>query len=46
MSYYLTDSHSLDSQALIHATHDPLPFTDLHHLEMRNALALGLVVKP
>ena len=42
ISYYITDSHSLNAQAVIHATNDPLPFTGLHHLEMRNALALGV----
>ena len=42
VSYYLTDSNSSKAQAVIHATHDPLPFTGLHHLEMRNALALGV----
>jgi predicted nucleic acid-binding protein len=42
ISYYLTDTHSLEAQAVIHATQDPWPFTGLHHLEMRNALALGI----
>jgi predicted nucleic acid-binding protein len=41
ISYYISDSHSASAQALIHATADPLPFTGLHLLEMRNALALG-----
>jgi hypothetical protein len=33
ISYYVTDSHSLNAQAVIHATNEPLPFTGLHHLE-------------
>ena len=41
ISYYINDSNSASSQALIQATTDPLPFTGLHRLEMRNALALG-----
>ena len=39
ISCYITDSHSTDTQALIQSTNDPLPFTGLHHLELRNALA-------
>jgi predicted nucleic acid-binding protein len=42
ISYYINDSNSASAQALIHATTDPLPFTGLHRLEMRNALALGV----
>ena len=42
ISYYINDSNSVSAQALIHATTDPLPFTGLHRLEMRNALALGV----
>jgi predicted nucleic acid-binding protein len=42
VSYYVNDSNSPSAQALIHATTDPLPFTGLHRLEMRNALALGV----
>lgn len=42
ISYYINDSHSVSTQALLHATADPLPFTGLHRLEMRNALALGV----
>ncbi len=41
ISYYINDSHSVSAQAVLHATTDPLPFTGLHRLEMRNALALG-----
>jgi hypothetical protein len=40
ISYYINDSNSVGAQAIIHATTDPLPFTGLHRLEMRNALAL------
>ena len=42
ISYYINDSHSVGAQAVLHATIDPLPFTGLHRLEMRNALALGV----
>jgi predicted nucleic acid-binding protein len=42
ISYYINDSNSVGAQALIHATSDPLLFTGLHRLEMRNALALGV----
>ena len=42
ISYYINDSHSVSAQAVLHATADPLPFTGLHRLEMRNALALGV----
>jgi predicted nucleic acid-binding protein len=42
ISYYITDSHSSNAQSLIHSSGGPLPFTGLHHLEMRNALALGV----
>jgi hypothetical protein len=42
ISYYINDSNSGTAQALIHAVSDPLPFTGLHRLEMRNALALGV----
>jgi hypothetical protein len=42
ISYYINDSHSVSAQGLLHATTDPLPFTGLHRLEMRNALALGV----
>jgi len=42
ISYYINDSHSLSAQAVLHAAADPLPFTGLHRLEMRNALALGV----
>jgi predicted nucleic acid-binding protein len=41
ISYYINDSNSARAQSLIHATTGPLPFTGLHRLEMRNALALG-----
>jgi predicted nucleic acid-binding protein len=42
VSYYVNDSNSASAQAIIHAATDPLPFTGLHRLEMRNALALGV----
>jgi predicted nucleic acid-binding protein len=42
ISYYVNDSNSVHAQAVIHAATDPLPFTGLHRLEMRNALALGV----
>jgi predicted nucleic acid-binding protein len=42
ISYYVNDSNSARAQSLIHATTGPLPFTALHRLEMRNALALGV----
>jgi predicted nucleic acid-binding protein len=42
ISYYINDSNSVSAQAVIHAATDPLPFTGLHRLEMRNALALGV----
>jgi len=55
ISYYLTDSNSSNAQAVIHATHEPLPFAGL--LKARGfftfdarqrslAIALGLAVKP
>ena len=40
ISYYINDSNSAAAQTVIHAATDPLPFTGLHRLEMRNALAL------
>ena len=42
ISYYINDSNSARAQSLIQATTGPLPFTGLHRLEMRNALALGV----
>jgi predicted nucleic acid-binding protein len=42
ISYYINDSQSANAQALIHANARPLPFTELHRLELRNALALGV----
>ena len=42
VSYYINDSHSMSAQAVLHRANDPLPFTGLHRLEMRNALALGV----
>jgi predicted nucleic acid-binding protein len=42
VSYYINDSHSMSAQAVLHRATDPLPFTGLHRLEMRNALALGV----
>ena len=40
ISYYVNDYNSVRAQSVIHAMIDPLPFTSLHRLEMRNALAL------
>jgi len=40
ISYYINDSNSAAAQTVIHAATDPWPFTGLHRLEMRNALAL------
>src|SRR5580704_10790473 len=40
ISYYINDSNSVSAQGVIHAMIDPLPFTGLHRLEMRNPLAL------
>jgi hypothetical protein len=40
ISYYINDSNSVRAQGVIHAMINPLPFTGLHRLEMRNALAL------
>jgi len=42
ISYYIKDSNSLSAQTELQASTDPLPFTGLHRLEMRNALALGV----
>ena len=42
ISYYINDSNRASAQAVVHAATDPLPFTGLHRLEMRNALALGV----
>jgi hypothetical protein len=42
VSYYINDSNSASAQAVLRATTDSLPFTGLHRLEMRSALALGV----
>ena len=42
ISYYVNDSNSASAQTVIHAATDPLPFSGLHRLEMRSALALGV----
>jgi predicted nucleic acid-binding protein len=42
ISYYINDSNSARAQAILQRTTEPLPFTGLHRLEMRNALALGV----
>jgi predicted nucleic acid-binding protein len=42
VSYYINDSNSAKAQAVLYATTSTLPFTGLHRLEMRNALALGV----
>jgi predicted nucleic acid-binding protein len=42
ISYYISDANSASAQAAIHAVTEALPFTGLHRLEMRAALALGV----
>jgi predicted nucleic acid-binding protein len=42
VSYYVNDQNSGRAQALIHSLTDPLFFTGLHRLELRNAFALGV----
>jgi hypothetical protein len=42
VSYYIPDANTANAQALLGALNDPLPFTGLHRLEMRNAFALGV----
>jgi hypothetical protein len=42
ISYYIKDSQSVSAQTVLHRATDPLPFTGLHRLEMRNTLALGV----
>jgi predicted nucleic acid-binding protein len=42
VSYYMNDGNSVSAQTLIQAQTVPLPFTGLHRLEMKNALALGV----
>jgi predicted nucleic acid-binding protein len=42
ISYYINDSNSLSAQNVLRRAVEPLPFTGLHRLEMRNALALGV----
>jgi predicted nucleic acid-binding protein len=42
ISYYINDSNSLSAQTVLRRAVEPLPFTGLHRLEMRNALALGV----
>src|SRR2546425_8599197 len=42
LSYYITDANSARAQALLQAVADPLVFTGLHRLELRNALELGV----
>lgn len=42
VSYYTRDSNSAGAQAIIHSATVPWPFTGLHRLEMKNALALGI----
>jgi hypothetical protein len=38
---HINDSHSVSAHALLHRATHPLPFTGLHRLEMRNALAVN-----
>jgi len=40
VSYYILDSNSVSARGAINAMTNPLLFTGLHRLEMRNALAL------
>jgi predicted nucleic acid-binding protein len=42
VSYYVKDSNSPGAQTVIHSATGPLPFTGLHRLEMKNAMALGI----
>ena len=42
ISYYILDSNSAGARGVINALTQPLLFTGLHRLEMRNALALGV----
>jgi len=42
ISYYINDSNSFSAQNVLRRAVEPLPFTGLHRLEMRNALALGV----
>jgi predicted nucleic acid-binding protein len=42
ISYYINDSHSVSTQGVLQASTVPFPFTGLHRVEMRNALALGV----
>src|SRR2546422_2624225 len=45
VSYYVNDANSARAQSLVHAMVDPLVFTGLHRLELRNALELGVFRK-
>jgi predicted nucleic acid-binding protein len=42
VSYYVNDVNSAKAQAVVHAATDPLLFTGLHRLEIKNALELGV----
>jgi hypothetical protein len=42
ISYYILDSNSVSARGFINAMPDPLLFTGLLRLEMRNAVALGV----
>jgi predicted nucleic acid-binding protein len=42
ISYYILDSNSVSARGAISAMTNPLPFTGLQRLEMRNAFALGI----
>ena len=42
ISYYILDSNSASVRGAINALTNPLLFTGLHRLEMRNAFALGV----
>jgi hypothetical protein len=42
ISYYILDSNSVSARGAINAMTNPLLFTGLQRLEMRNALALGV----
>lgn len=42
VSCYLVDANTPRAKAFLFKHHDPLPFTALHELEVRNALRLGV----
>lgn len=42
VSYYVNDANSARAQGLLQSLVDPVVFTSLHRLELRNALELGV----